>query len=210
MQVAVSILSITEQLQENIKKIEQTDCEYFHLDIMDGIFVKNHTMDDSILLKYVQNVAKPIDIHLMVSNIPKYVDIYQTLHPKYITFHYEATNDIANCIQMIKAKGIGVGVSVKPSTPIFELMPYLQQLDLVLVMSVEPGQGGQTFIGDVVPKIEQLKTLREQNAYHYMIEVDGGINAHTVLQVQDADIVVAGSFITKENNYQGQIDQLRR
>ena len=209
MQVAVSILSITDHHQEKINLIEKTDAEYLHLDIMDGIFVGNKTMDDATLLGYVSNVSKPYDIHLMVSDIEKYIDIYSILHPNYITFHYEATENIMYFIQMLKEMEIGVGISIKPSTPISVLTPYLDKIDLVLVMSVEPGKGGQSFLEDTVSKLTELKKLREENHYHYQIEVDGGINANTIAKVQAADIVVAGSFITNAEDYQTQIDGLR-
>ncbi len=214
MKIACSILSIVESNIENKKEkvdaFNLTDCDYLHLDIMDGKFVETKTLSDSEMLDLVKGIEKPFDIHIMVEDIGRYIEIYQTLHPQYLTFHWEATDHPALWIQALKKAKIGVGISIKPETPVSVLLPYLEELDLVLVMSVEPGKGGQSFLESSISKIEELKELRDQNGYHYQIEVDGGINADTIHQVSGADIVVSGSFVTNSDNYQTQIDLLRK
>lgn len=213
MQVACSILSIVEKnidCKQKIDVMNQTDCDYLHLDIMDGEFVETKTLHDEEMLELVQDIQKPFDVHLMVNDIGKYIEIYKILKPTYITFHLEATNDPKHWIDVIKDLGIGVGISIKPKTSVSILLPYLQEIDLVLVMSVEPGKGGQSFLENSVMKIEQLQDLRSKNGYHYQIEVDGGINADTINKVKGADIVVSGSFVINSNHYQEQIDLLRK
>lgn len=214
MQVAGSILSILEKNKENSKEkinlFNQTDCDYLHLDIIDGIFVEGHVVCSDEMLALVSEVKKPLDIHLMVEDIGKYITVYQRLNPQFITFHLEATVTPSLWISELKKLGIGVGIAINPNTPVEVLQPYLSQIDLVLVMSVIPGKGGQSFIESSVEKINQLKKLREENDYHYQIEVDGGINAETIAKVQSSDLVVSGSFITNANDYQTQINVLRK
>ncbi len=216
MQVACSILSIVEEMMKKntdckpkVDALNDTDCDYFHLDIMDGEFVEMKTLKDAKTLELVKDIQKPFDIHIMVKDIGKYIEIYKEVHPRYLTFHYEATSNPDLWIRILKKYGIGVGISIKPSTPVSALLPYLEKLDLVLVMGVEPGKGGQTFLDSSIAKLKQLKQLRNQNGYHYQIEVDGGINAKTIDKVKNADIVVSGSFVTNADDYQKQIDLLR-
>ena len=212
MQVACSILSIIEKnidCKKKIDMINETNADYLHLDIMDGKFVEAKTLVDDEMLELVHDIRKPFDIHLMVSNIESYIEAYRVLHPTYITFHFEATDNPSFWIKTLKEYGIGVGISIKPNTPVSVLEPYLKELDLVLIMSVEPGKGGQSFLESSIFKIQELNALRNQNGYHYQIEVDGGINADTIGKVKDADIAVSGSFITNAEDYQKQIDLLR-
>lgn len=212
MQVSCSILSILEKnidCKRKINLINETNCDYLHLDIMDGKFIKNKTMDNAMILELVEEIQKPFDIHFMVSDIGSYIEIYQSLQPKYITFHYEATNQIDDWIHRIKKLGIGVGIAINPNTSITNIIPYLEKIDLVLVMSVEPGMGGQSFLETSISKIDQLRHLKEENEYHYMIEVDGGINDKIMDKVQNVDIVVSGSFITNADSYQEQINVLK-
>ncbi len=212
MQVACSILSIVEKkvdCKQKVDALNDTNCDYLHLDIMDGKFVDMKTFPDQDMLNLVKDIKKPFDIHIMVEDIGKYLDIYKVLHPTYLTFHYEVAGDPSTWIQTLKQNGIGAGIAIKPKTPVSVLLPYLNELNLILVMSVEPGKGGQTFLDSSVAKLEQLKQLRDENGYHYQIEVDGGINENMIDRVKDADIVVSGSFVTNADNYQKQIDLLR-
>ena len=196
MKISASFLSIDNL--ENVNKLVKCDIDYLHLDIMDGKFVNN---TNEIFM--VPN-NKPLDIHLMVNDVYKFIDKYKTFNPLYITFHYEVDKDILSIINYIKKFNIKVGLSIKPSTKVEEIIPYLPYLDLVLVMSVEPGKGGQTFIMDSVDKIKKLKELKG----NYVIEVDGGINDSTIKYVNDADIVVVGSYITS-GNYEERIKNLK-
>lgn len=202
--LSVSILGIKEKELTNYKKLDDSTCDYVHLDIMDGIFVPN---TNNYNKGYKFN--KKIDIHLMVKDIYKYINLYKELNPEYITFHLEATNNPIEIINYIKNLNIKVGISIKPNTDLNLLLPYLQDINLVLVMSVEPGYGGQKFIYDSINKIDELYKIRIQNNYNYLIEVDGGINNQTIKYVNKADIKVVGSYITNYEDYQNQIDTLK-
>lgn len=196
MKISASFLTIDNI--DNVNKLVNCDIDYLHLDIMDGIFVDNKS--EVLEVPHI----KPLDIHLMVSDVYKYIDKYKTLNPLYITFHYETGVDILSVINYIKKFNIKVGLSIKPSTKVEEIIPYLPYLDLVLVMSVEPGKGGQSFIMNSVDKIKKLKELKGD----YVIEVDGGINDSTIKYVNNADIVVVGSYITS-GNYEERIKNLK-
>lgn len=210
MKLSVSYLSISNQMEQAIKDLSRTSIDYLHVDIMDGSFVPNKTSDDKIQLSYLKHSQKPLDIHLMVEDVEHYIDIYKELKPTYITFHIELNDrlNMGKIIEKLHQEGIGVGLSLKPSTSVDEILPYLNIIDMVLVMSVEPGMGGQTFLPIALEKIKILKQY--QKDYTFSIEVDGGINKETSYQckVAGADIVVVGSYITKESDYQKQINQL--
>lgn len=206
--ISASFLSIKENLKENIKRLDNTNIDYLHLDIMDGLFVLNKTWDINEMKELLNGVRKPLDVHLMVDDISKYIDEYASLDPEYITFHYEATSDPLEVIKKIKKTGSKVGISLKPDTKIEVLEPYLDLLDLVLVMSVEPGMGGQTFLNSSIYKVDYLKEQKLKNNYQYMISIDGGINEETISLV-NCDIYVVGSAITKQNNYEEVINKLK-
>ena len=188
--------------------LDNTTTDFLHVDIMDGIFVNNKSWGYNFLENILKDTKKPKDIHLMVSNIKEYIDIFKNLNPYYLTFHYEASFDILNIINYIHSLGIRAGLSIKPSTSVEEIIPYLSSLDLVLVMSVEPGRGGQTFIDSSVEKINQLYELKKEFNYDYEISVDGGINEETSKLCSNADILVVGSFITNSDDYQEQINKI--
>lgn len=208
MKIAASFLDIKEPKVEELTKLDRMDIDYIHLDVMDGIFVENKTYTYEEFYDITRFTTKPKDVHLMVSNVKKNIDEFSKMNPKFITFHYEAVSEVSSVINYINELGIGVGMSIKPSTDVSEIIEYLDYLDLILVMSVEPGRGGQSFIEDSVKKIDQLYELRENNNYHYLIEVDGGINDKTIKYCRNADICVVGSYITK-NNYEEAINKLR-
>lgn len=208
MKLSVSILSIKNNLKNNIDIIDKSKVDFIHLDIMDSIFVNNKTWDFNNVLELVKDATKPLDVHLMVKDVKRYIDDYKKLSPSYITFHLEAVENHLDIIDYIKNHNIKVGMSIKPNTPLSKLTPYLKYLDLVLVMSVEPGMGGQTFIDSTENKLKELKDIRNKNNYNFQIEVDGGINDVTINKCKDADIVVVGSFITNSNNYIEQINKI--
>lgn len=201
--IAVSILGIKEDKLNNYKKIDNTSCDYIHLDVMDGIFVENKVDFD-----FNYNFNKKLDIHLMVKDVEEYINKYKVLNPDFITFHIEVEEDIDKLIKILKDNNIKVGISIKPNTDINLLNKYLPYVDLVLVMSVEPGRGGQKFIEESTNRINYLKELREKNNYNYLIEVDGGINKDTINKVSNADIKVVGSYITNSDDYENQIKTL--
>ena len=199
MKIAASFLDIKGPIVDEVTKLSNLDVDYLHLDVMDGIFVENKTFTYEEFYNITRFSSKPKDIHLMVSDVKRYIDEFSNLNPEFITFHYEAVSEVSSVINYIHEKGIKVGMSIKPSTDISEIVDYLDYLDLILVMSVEPGRGGQSFIEDSTKKIETLYNLREKQNYKYLIEVDGGINDKTIKLCDKADIVVVGSYITKQD-----------
>lgn len=195
--ISASFLSIKDNLKENINILTNLDISYLHLDIMDGMFVPNKTYDIN-KIKEIINFKKPLDIHLMVSDVYKYVSDFITLRPEFITFHYEANCDIMNLINYIKSNGVKVGIAINPETDVKVLDEYLKYLDLILVMSVTPGRGGQKFIPSSIDKINYLNNVKKEFGYNYLISVDGGINLDTIKFVK-TDIAVIGSYLTSGN-----------
>lgn len=205
--LSVSILEINND-PEKIKKLDTLDFDYLHIDVMDQKFVSNITPDYSHIKKVLDKINHPLDIHFMTYDLLKYIDQYKNLNPEYMTFHIEATKNPVLIIEHIKKNNIKVGISIKPSTDIKKIKPYLNIVDLVLVMSVEPGLGKQPFI-DITDKIKELKKIRDEYHYNYLIEVDGGINNKTAHIVSDADIKVVGSYITLSSQYKTAIDRIK-
>ncbi len=206
MKIAGSFLKIADD-KEKIKDLESV-VDQIHFDVMDGKFTEKSTLSFNVLEKNLKGINKKMDIHLMVINIKKYVDEVLKFRPSYITFHIEATDNPEYYIKYIKEKNLKVGMAINPETNIKDLLPYLKIIDLVLIMSVPPGKGGQKFI-DISEKIKKLYEYRKNNNLSYMIEVDGGINSSTIKKIKKADIAVAGSFITDSNDYQKQVELLR-
>lgn len=204
--IAGSFLKIQDDM-DKIKKLGEV-CDYVHFDIMDGKFTKRPTFPLNNMVDKVKEFRN-IDVHLMVLDIKKYIDAVISLNPSFITFHLEATNEVMNIINYIHEKGIKAGLAINPKTKVEEVLPYLNDVDLVLVMSVEAGAGGQSFC-DITDKIRDLIKYREENNLSYLIEVDGGINDSTIKKVKNVDIVVAGSFITDYDNYQSQVYKLKK
>lgn len=206
MKVSTSILSTTEPVATCMRKLNETSSDYLHLDVMDGKFVPNHTV--TMMEEAVTYNQLPLDIHLMVEDVDFYITKYRELKPEYITFHIEVEKEIPTLIDKIKSFGIKVGLAINPNTDIHLLDPYLALLDLVLVMSVTPGKGGQTFQREALNHIAYLQEKRQQNSYSFQIEVDGGINHHTISFVKDVDLVVSGSYIIN-GNYEERIKDLK-
>lgn len=209
MLISASILSIKDNIKEKIIMLNQTNINYIHLDIMDGLFVSNKTWFIDEVTPVTQMITKPLDIHLMVKDVIKHIDQYCILKPAYLTFHLEAVSDPVYVIEYLRNLNIKVGISIKPNTEVSALAPYLPLIDLVLLMSVEPGLGGQSFIPETEKKINELLGLRNENNDDFLIEVDGGINADTYQLCLKADMVVVGSYLTNSDNYQLQIDQMK-
>lgn len=211
MKIAASYLSIKRNLRINIERLDKTTIDYLHVDIMDGKFVHNKTKSCFQTKHLLKHTTKPKDVHLMVKDVKKYINKFRKLDPEIITFHYEATEDCFDMIRMLKHDDIKAGMSIKPNTDISVLEPYLEYLDVVLVMSVEPGKGGQEFINDSINKIQQLDKIRKEKDYKFEIEVDGGINDtnYKLLEENNVDIVVLGSFITRRRAFQKNIDKLK-
>ena len=207
--LSTSILGFKENAKENIKKIDSLNTDYIHLDIMDGIFVPNKTWSIEETKTLVENHTKPLDVHLMVSDIKKYIDDFSTLNPTYITFHFEATENPKEIIEYIKSKNIKVGISIKPRTTVEDLIPYLNLEDLILIMSVEHWKGGQEYLTTANEKIDELELLRNAYKYNYLIEVDGGINNNTIKECLNADMFVVGSYITSSEDFESRINEIK-
>ena len=208
MLVSASFLS-SKYPPEDLKKLNETDVDYIHVDIMDGKFVKNKTMPFREMRKIYKFTDKRLDVHLMVRRPEKYIPLYAELNTEFITFHLESGDDIISNLELIKSYGIKCGLAIKPDTEIKELVPYLSLLDIILIMSVEPGMGGQKFIKGTHKKIEELKVLLKEYNSKALINVDGGINNNTKEETKLSDIVTAGSYIIRSNNFQRKIDSLR-
>ena len=202
-QVSPSILSADfSQLGNEIKRLEEGKADMIHVDVMDGHFVPNLTIGPTVI-KALRNYTKlPFDVHLMISSVHKYIKDYAEAGADIITIHPEATEDLSESINLIKKLNKKVGVSLNPNTNISILDGYLPNIDLILIMSVYPGFGGQKFIPDAIEKIKSLKDIKEKNKYFFDIEVDGGINFSNSKEVINAgaNILVSGTTIFKENN----------
>ncbi len=197
MELSLSILGIDFNHIEKVLKPFEKHLHYLHLDIMDGHFVPNISFGPMIVSSIRKHYSFILDTHLMISEPEKYIPQFLKAGSDIITFHVEATTQISAIIKLIHQQGKKVGLSIKPNTPVEALLPYLSDLDLVLVMSVEPGFGGQQFMEASLLKLKQLKILKEQNHYSYQLSVDGGINDQTIGLVKDyVDLAVCGSYIT--------------
>ena len=208
MLVSTSFLS-SNNIPRDLKKLNETDTDYIHVDVMDGKFVPNKTMPFSEMKNIYKYTSKRLDVHLMVNDPTKYINDYATLNTEYITIHEEIDVDIIEMLKLIKSYGIKCGLAIKPDTLVSDLVPYLPLLDLVLVMSVEPGAGGQKFIMESEDKIKEVKTLIDTYNLSTKISVDGGINSETKNYCSLCDILVSGSYIVNSLDFSKQIDSLR-
>ncbi len=195
--------------KDTIKALNNTDCDYLHVDLMDGKFTKNKNYTISELKTLLANTNKKLDVHLMVNNPLKYIAELATLNVEYLTFHYEAVSNPLELINYIKNLGIKVGVALKPKTKIKKIRDLLPYLDLVLVMGVEPGKGGQELLKEALLKLDELNDLKSNN--NFFIALDGGINDQNIndLALIGVDIIISGSFVTMADNYQEQINKLK-
>lgn len=209
MRISVTFLKSRYERPETIKEIAKTDADYIHVDIMDGEFVEKTVLSIEETQKLFEHSNKPLDIHLMCSSPKKYIESLSKLNVSFITIHAEIEEDLGLLINLIHSFGISAGLSIKPETPVSAIEKYLNVIDNVLIMGVNPGYGGQSLILSTVNKIDELKKLRNDNGYHYQISLDGGVNLETRKMLDDLDIVVAGSYICESIDYQKQIDTLR-
>lgn len=212
MKIAPSILSADfSNLQRDIELVEKGGADYIHVDVMDGQFVPNITFGPNIVQAIRPITKLPLDVHLMIVDPEKYIPAFAKAGADIITVHVEATPHIHRALQMMKDLGVKSGVVINPGTPITMIKHVLPIADQVLVMTVNPGFGGQSFIEETVEKIAELSELREQNNWHYSIEVDGGIVPETaqICQKAGADVFVAGSYIYNSEDPVVQINQLK-
>jgi len=182
--------------------ISINEAKWLHFDVMDGAFVSETTYDNKILRRIKKVSNQFFDCHLMINNPEKYYLDYIKAGADLITFHYEATEDSKSLINAIKSSGVKVGISIKPGTNVSVLDEFLPELDLILIMSVDPGKGGQKFIRNSLNKIEYLNKKRTERGLNFLIEVDGGINFETAKLVKKSgnDVIVVGSFIFNKEN----------
>jgi len=212
MKVGVSFINSDYDLDTTIKKIDESSADYIHVDFMDGIFVETANFTVSELKKMFKNTTKKLDVHMMCCSPNKYVKEFAKIpNVEYLTLHYESHRKPIDVVNMIRHTNMKVGIAINPETKVSHIVPMLNHIDQVLIMSVKPGKGGQKFMEDILYKIETLRDLRNENNYHYIISVDGGINNETVKLCKDAgaEMVVSGSYVCKSDNYDERIKTLR-
>ena len=202
-QISPSILSADfSQLGNEIKRLEEGGADFIHVDVMDGHFVPNLTIGPPVIKALRKNCSIKFDVHLMISPVHKYIDAYSEAGADIITIHPEATEDLSGSIKKIKELGKKVGISLNPETKVNIIIDYLDKIDLVLIMSVNPGFGGQKFMPEVLSKIKELKKIQEEKNIDFDIEIDGGINfENSKIAIEaGANILVSGTTIFKSNN----------
>ncbi len=210
MKISVSFLKSLLSPKETVSKLDKTDCDFIHVDFMDGKFTKNKTFTMSELKSILANTTKKLDVHLMVKNPLKYIDELATMNLEYLSFHYEAVSNHLELINHIKNMGIKAGMAIKPKTNIKKIRELLSYLDLIIVMGVEPGKGGQELILKQLDKVTELASLKAN--YNFSIALDGGINDENIDEVikSGINILITGSFVTMNDNYQEQINKLKK
>jgi ribulose-phosphate 3-epimerase len=213
MKIAPSILSANfAELGKEIKDVENGGADYIHIDVMDGHFVPNITMGPMVVKAIRPLTELPLDVHLMIENADQYIEAFADAGADYITVHVEAAPHLHRTIQLIKSKGVKAGVVLNPATPADWIKPILQDIEMVLLMTVNPGFGGQSFIPSVVPKIKQIRSWADEVNPSLEIEVDGGINPETaaICAEAGADVFVAGSAIYNQADRGAAIEDLRK
>jgi len=201
MKISLSILScdyadVKGSLQNTFEAVD-----FIHLDVMDGVFVNNISFGPAFIASLRKLTTKPFDTHLMIQYPDRYIERFAEVGSQYITFHVEAECDVMKTINKIKECGCKAGISIKPATPVDSIKEYLPYVDMILVMSVEPGFGSQPFMPIAIDKVKQLKELKEKYNYNYLINIDGGINLKTMPLVKDyLDVAVSGSYICNSDN----------
>lgn len=212
MKLAPSILSADfGNLQDEVMKIERSGCEYLHVDVMDGHFVPNLTIGPLVLEALKGRTRLVKDVHLMIEHPERYAEAFAKAGADIITVHQEATVHLHRTIQLIKSLGVKAGVSLNPATPVTVLEDILPDLDLVLIMSVNPGFGGQAFIPQALEKVAKLKAMVTARGLNLEIEVDGGIKADNVAEVvrAGADVIVAGSALFGASDFEAEVQKFR-
>lgn len=212
MLIAPSLLSCDfSKMGQEIKRMEEAKADFMHLDVMDGHFVPNITFGAPVIKTIRSYTDVPFDVHLMISEPLKYIDDFVSAGADIITFHIESDSNIQQTIDKIKSNGKKAGLVIKPNTPASTVFPYLKDLYMVLIMTVEPGFGGQSFMADMLPKVSEIKEKAKTENPRLLIEVDGGIAEDTIGQVAKAgvDICVAGTAVFKAEDSKKAIEKLK-
>ncbi|EJM3943863.1 ribulose-phosphate 3-epimerase [Campylobacter upsaliensis] len=212
MYVAPSLLSANFlKLEEEIKAVSEAGADLLHIDVMDGYFVPNLTFGPCVLEKISSISSVPLDVHLMVKDVPKFVELFLPLKPKFLSFHIEAEAHPIKLCEYLRTQGIHPAITLNPHTPISSLEHLIEFVDMVLLMSVNPGFGGQKFLSLVYDKIRELRALIEKKQAKVFIEVDGGVNGLNAADLEEAgaDILVAGNYIFSSNDYKNAIKSLK-
>jgi ribulose-phosphate 3-epimerase len=210
--IAPSILSADfSRLGDEVRAVERSGADVIHVDVMDGHFVPNITIGPLVVQGLKKLTSLPLDVHLMIANPERYIEAFAQAGSDWITFHAEVCPHPKRMIKKIRQLNMRPGIVLKPATPLKTLFPVLEDLDLVLVMSVNPGFGGQSFIPSTLKKIARLKKLIDENQYPLEIEVDGGVKIENIREISKAggDVFVVGTGIFKTNNYEETIRKLR-
>jgi ribulose-phosphate 3-epimerase len=210
--IAPSILSADfSNLEREIRKITEAGAGFVHVDVMDGHFVPNLTIGMPVVKAIKPKSQIPLDVHLMIDNPEVYVEQFVKAGSDYLTIHVEATQHVETTLKMIRDLGAKPGITARPGTALEQMKPFLHLVDLVLVMTVEPGFGGQAFMESQLEKVKKLKSIREEQKLNFLIEVDGGVNPDTakLCWAAGADVLVAGSAVFKTQNYKENIEALK-
>lgn len=213
MLIAPSLLSCDfSKMGQEIERMEKAKADFMHLDVMDGHFVPNISFGAPVIKAVRSYTDVPFDVHLMISEPLKYIDDFADAGADIITFHVECDSDIQQTIDKIKSRGVKPGLVIKPNTPASAVFPYLKDLYMVLVMTVEPGFGGQSFMEDMLPKVSQLKKQAEKENLKLLIEADGGISCDTIGKASKAgvDVCVAGTAVFKAQDSAAAIEELKK
>jgi len=210
--IAPSVLAADfANLQRDIEMINDSNADWFHIDIMDGVFVPNISFGMPVMAAMKKHTKKPMDVHLMIVNPDQYISTFKKIGADILTVHYEACTHLHRTLQAIKVEGMKAGVALNPHTPIHLLEDVIKDIDLVCIMSVNPGFGGQSFIENTYDKVKQLKALITEKGATTLIEIDGGVNIDNAKALTEAgaDVLVAGSFVFKADDPVATIKELK-
>lgn len=209
MKVSVSFLSC-KKIGKEIKKIDYTTADYIHIDYIDGSLIEGRKIPFHKIKKAVENTSKRLDVHFMTKKLKKNIKRFASLNVEYMTFHVELEKDIEKYISMIHSYGIKCGLAINFDTPLEKLKPYLSNIEMIIVMSITPGYGGQPFIKESENRLKELREYLNKNKIKVLVSVDGSINKETISKVSPyVDMVVSGSYITNSSDFQEQIDSLK-
>ena len=208
--ISASFLT-SKDIPKTLTKLNDTDVDFIHVDVMDGKYVENKSLPFKEMRHIYKFTDKRLDVHLMVESPSKYISDYASLNTEYITIHLDTLEDTLNNLKLIKSYGIKTGIALNPTDKVESLIPYLPYIDLILVMGVIPGKGGQKFIDNTIGKLKELKVLKkEYKDFKFKISVDGGVNNIVAKKIYNlTDIIVSGNYITSSTDFQKQINSLR-